>query len=169
VISFQIFEASQLAMPCGLCAASRDGAYAMALSTRDRHRRAYKSAHGHHLAFGAVPLWISPMSAFDDIADEDLRASHATATFPRQLAHDHNRDIQDKCDELLRLAHDLYLEVKPSPHYVALLQDIWASAQGRQRLLSLSLVDAERLVDLAQRVRSRPSRVKTHSSRSRRS
>jgi hypothetical protein len=95
------------------------------------------------------------MSSFDDIADEDLRTSHVTSLVTRDSAADSERYIQDKCDELLRLAHDIPLEFQPAPHFVALLQEIWAHTEGREQLLSSGRPAAERLADVAQRVRHR--------------
>jgi hypothetical protein len=92
------------------------------------------------------------MSAFDDIADDDLRAPHAMASSPRV---EPGLDIQDKCDELLRLAHDIPLDAQPAPHFVTLLQHIWSDDKGREQLLSSGTAAAEHLVDVAQRVRGR--------------
>jgi hypothetical protein len=65
------------------------------------------------------------------------------------------RDIQDKCDELLKLAHSVPPEVEISSHFIALLQDIWSDVRGRDCLLHADRAAAERLMEVAQRVCAR--------------
>jgi hypothetical protein len=94
------------------------------------------------------------MSAFDDIAEDDLRDLHAAAPFARDGVFGQGADIDDKCNELLRITRYIPLEFQPTPRFVELLQEIWSDAQERERLLSPDRVVAERLADVAQRVRS---------------
>jgi hypothetical protein len=93
------------------------------------------------------------MSAFDDIADDGMRTPHVTTLPVRDDAANSGRAISHKCDELLRLAHDILPGVQPAPHFFALFQDILADAQGRDQLLSSDLAAAQHLADVAQQVR----------------
>jgi hypothetical protein len=92
------------------------------------------------------------MSAFDDIADEDLHTLPVTASFaPDAVAQE--RDIQAKCNELLRLARDVNLRAHLPPQFVIMMQELWLDLRCREQLLSSGRADAECLADMAQQVR----------------
>jgi hypothetical protein len=115
-----------------------------------------KAHAGRYLEFEVAPC---TMSAFDDIAEDDLRGLHTTESFAWDAASSERPNIKDKCEELLRLIRDNPLDVQPTSHFIALLREIWSDAQGRERLLSSDKADAERLVEVAQWVRARATRA----------
>jgi hypothetical protein len=131
---------------------------------RDRHR-----CSEARISTRAVTAWHSvfalyrTMSAFDDIVDDDLRCPDPSVTAPfaqdAASASKQTHDNRKKCDELLRLAREIPLDVQPVPHFVALLEEIWADAQSRDQVLSWGRAAAERLMDVAQRVRARAGRT----------
>jgi hypothetical protein len=95
------------------------------------------------------------MSAFDDIADEDLQDQSLplTASFaPNAVAEE--SDIQAKCNELLRVARDINLRAHLPPQSATVMQELWLDVRGREQLLSSGREDAECLADMAQQVRT---------------
>jgi hypothetical protein len=130
----------------------------------DRHR--YSEAR---ISTRPVTAWHSiialyrTMSAFDDIVEDDMRGPSVTASFAQEAASASKQihDNRNKCEELLRLAHEIPLDVQPAPYFVALLEEIWAEAQSRDQVLSWGRAAAERVMDVAQRVRARAGRADT--------
>jgi hypothetical protein len=93
------------------------------------------------------------MSAFDDIVDDNVHDLPLTASFIPDTATP-GRDIQAKCDELLRLARDVNLRANPPPQIAIMMQELWFDLRGREQLLSSGRADAECLADMAQQVRA---------------